>query len=164
MIQYRNGSETAPVMPQDDDSLRSRFALMDAQARCNDAAQQYTALRRRVIELIRLAVPRGSTVLVVSKGDDELLETPGRRAWHFPRAINGQYAGCYPANEDEAVKHLESLQKQGADFFVVPSTSYWWLDYYGGLTTHLQEEHCIACYQEDVGIIYRLLAPSAQHK
>jgi hypothetical protein len=154
-----NGSTKVLDAPQDDDSLRARIALLEDRSKRQHIEQQYHELRRRVIELIRLTVPRGSTVLIVSKGDDELLETPGRRAWHFPRAINGQYAGCYPANQDEAIAHLEKLQKQGAGFLAIPSTSYWWLEYYDGFTTHLQEQHQLEGYLENVGLIYRLLAP-----
>lgn len=164
MIQHANGHAQVPGPAQDDGSFRSRVTLLEMQARQRDADRQYAELRRRVIELIRLTVPRGSTALVVSKGDEELLETPSRRAWHFPRAINGQYAGCYPGSDDEAISHLTTLHNQGAEFLVVPSTSFWWLDYYEGLTTHLQEHHRVASYLENVGVIYQLLGRSAPPK
>ena len=43
-------------------------------------------------------MPLEATVMVVSKGDDELLKLGGRRALHFPQNEAGEYAGHYPAD------------------------------------------------------------------
>ena len=39
----------------------------------------------QVREAVRSAIPADATVLVVSRGDEELLKLDGRTAWHFPR-------------------------------------------------------------------------------
>lgn len=143
-----------------DDSLCARRSGVDERARHNDAALQYAELCKQVIELVRLATPRGSKVLIITKGDEDMLEAPGRQCWHFPRAVNGLYAGCYPADSREAIAHLRSLQSQGAQYLCVPSTSYWWLEFYERWTAYLQRRHRLAAYQEDVGVVYRLLPSS----
>jgi hypothetical protein len=89
-------------------------------------------------------VPAGSSVLVLSRGDDDLLELGGRRAAHFPQLPGGVYAGYYPADAGEAISQLQAL---AADFLVVPSTSAWWLDHYDGLRRHL-EGHCVLAEAE----------------
>jgi GT2 family glycosyltransferase len=92
-------------------------------------------------ERVRLAavdtVPVGATVLIVSRGDEQLLRVDGRRAWHFPRDDAGGYAGHHPADSEEAVARLEAQRAAGAEYIVFPATAMWWLDHYEGLRRHL---------------------------
>jgi hypothetical protein len=83
-------------------------------------------------------VPAGSTVLVLSGGDDELVDLAGRRGWHFPRTAEGWHAGSHPASGAEAVAHLESLRAAGAEWLLVPGASLWWLDSYPEFAEHLR--------------------------
>jgi hypothetical protein len=124
--------------------------------RRSEATQLYQTLRQRVRDLVQLTTPVGSTVLVISKGDEELLDIPGRRGWHFPRAVNGLFAGCYPGDSDEAIEHLRKLRSRGAQYLVIPSTSFWWLEFYAGFVSYLQEKHRLSTFQEDVCVVYRL--------
>jgi GT2 family glycosyltransferase len=101
----------------------------------------YSEIRSALPEDVRRNVPAGSTVLVVSKGDDRLLELPGCRGWHFPRAEDGQYRGYYPASTGEAIRHMAELRSEGARYLVFPSTALWWLDHYEGLRQYLLEDH-----------------------
>jgi glycosyltransferase involved in cell wall biosynthesis len=106
-------------------------------------------------------VPEGETVAVVSKGDATLLELKGRRrGWHFPRDKDGQYAGYHPADSDSAIAHLQSLRRQGAKYFVLPQTSFWWLKFYPGLKKHLRESAERVVSNSEC-MIYRLRAPAA---
>jgi hypothetical protein len=120
------------------------------------APPTYARVVQSVKQLVPLATPRYSISLVVSKGDEQLLDLGERYAWHFPRAINGKFAGCYPADSAEAVHHLESLRAQGGQFLIIPSTSFWWLEYYTDFTRHLQERYRIVLYYEEACIIYDL--------
>jgi len=99
----------------------------------------YDRVLRDLPDFVARETGAGSTILVVSKGDDRLLRIPGRAGWHFPRAADGRYAGYYPQDSEEAVAHLERLRHQGADYIVFPETSMWWLDHYTGLKRHLAE-------------------------
>ena len=85
----------------------------------------------------RHAIPADATVLVVSRGDEELLRLDGRRAWHFPRSDDGGYAGHHPADSDEAIARLEEQRAAGAEYIVFPATAAWWLDHYEGFRRHL---------------------------
>ena len=101
---------------------------------------------RNLVDRIRVvadrALPPGATVLVVSHGDDELLELGAERGgWHFPQTPDGLYAGHHPADSDEAIAHLEQMRERGADFFVVPSTSFWWLEFYDEFRRHLDTRY-----------------------
>jgi hypothetical protein len=92
----------------------------------------------RIRELVRVAVPAAATVLVVSRGDDELLKLAVRDAWHFPRNEDGRYAGYHPEDSAAAISHLEELRAAGAGYLLLPSTAFWWLDYYDEFSRHLE--------------------------
>src|SRR5829696_4574130 len=87
----------------------------------------YAALTRRIGALVRDQAPEGSTVLVVSKGDDALLEIEGRDVRHFPQLKDGTYSGQHPADDEEAIAELERLHAQGPGYLVLPASSSWWL-------------------------------------
>jgi hypothetical protein len=87
------------------------------------------------------AIPRNATVLVVSRGDDELLRIGPRRALHFPQDEFGRYAGYHPEDSDTAIAALEGMRARGAEFLLLPSTCFWWLDYYEGFRTHLEDHY-----------------------
>jgi len=117
---------------------------------------RYEREAEQVREAVKGTVPSGSTVLVISRGDEELLQLNGRRAQHFPQAEDGGWAGHHPADSEEAVAHLESLRDRGAEFLVIPPTYLWWLRHYEGLREHL-ERNCEPVVADDrAGAIYRL--------
>ena len=70
----------------------------------------YPQVRRRIREVVNAELPTGSVVVVVSRGDDNLLQLGPRRGWHFPQTEAGVYAGCYPADSREAIAHLEEIR------------------------------------------------------
>jgi GT2 family glycosyltransferase len=116
---------------------------------------------RREAEAVRKAVsesvPDGSTVLVISRGDEELLRLNGHQALHFPQAEDGAWAGHHPADSDEAIGHLESLRDRGAEFLVVPPTYLWWLRHYSGLREHLDANYEPVVSDDRAGAIYDLV-------
>ncbi len=99
---------------------------------------EYTAVVRSVRQALREALPSGSTVLVVSKGDDRLLEVDDLRAWHFPRLPDGTWTGHHPVDSAEALAGMEELRAQGAEFIAFPRPMLWWLDFYEELASHLE--------------------------
>ena len=118
-------------------------------------------LRRRrvahgVQELVGEAVPPGATVLVVSRGDDELVSFEGRVGWHFPQAEDGVYAGHHPEDSEVAVRHLEELRVRGATHFVIPATSGWWLDHYADFRRHLEERFAPLAADPSTGVAFDL--------
>jgi GT2 family glycosyltransferase len=121
--------------------------------RPNERYERETAAVRLAV---REAVPAGATVLVISRGDDTLLELDGRRALHFPQDRDGGWAGHHPADSAEAIDHLEALRREGAGYLVVPPAYLWWLRYYDGLREHLEREHVPVRSDESAGSIYRL--------
>ena len=118
--------------------------------------RSYQALVGRLRDLIYRSVPPGATVVVISKGDDELVSLVGRQGWHFPQDDSGGYAGYHPRDSADAIARLEALRSCGADFLVLPATSRWWLDHYADFASHLERNFETLVEQPDTGTIYRL--------
>jgi hypothetical protein len=116
----------------------------------------YDNLRRRIRKVVAEAIPAEATVLVVSKGDVELLELGGRRTRHFPEAEDGTWAGHHPADSSEAVAALEAMREAGGEFILFPRTGLWWLEHYGGLLEHLERRYDTVVRDDDVCVIFAL--------
>ena len=69
----------------------------------------YRDLVERIRAVVDRELPPDATVLVVSNGDDELLQLGAeRRGWHFPQMEDGTYAGYHPGDSAEAIAHFEA--------------------------------------------------------
>jgi len=97
----------------------------------------YLTLVDRIRSVVRNRVPRQARVLVVGRGDEELVRLFGRQAAHFPQDALGDFAGEYPADDAAAVAALNSLVAAGWNHLVIPATSRWWLDHYREFRIHL---------------------------
>jgi hypothetical protein len=123
-----------------------------------DSRTEYADVRHRIHALVGCLLDRGSTVAVVSKGDPGLVELDSAQGWHFPRTADGKYVGHHPADGAEAVAHLEQLREQGANYFLLPSTYFWWLGEYDGLAQHLRSRYRLVADCPDACLIYDLRA------
>lgn len=92
-------------------------------------------------DLVVATVPEGAEVLVISRGDPELVDLPARRGRHFPSDLTGTWAGYHPAL-GAAAAMLED-QRGDATHLVVPATSSWWLPTYPELVDLLAGGRCI---------------------
>ena len=113
---------------------------------------------KKLVAEIRSMVPNlvspGSTVLLMTRGDDDLLNLGGLQGWHFPRGEGGEYAGYYPADSEEAIEHLEDLRSEGADYLVIPSTSSWWLRHYQSFARHLEAHYAMVAITESLRMFH----------
>lgn len=121
----------------------------------------YRDVVARVQMLVEAALPVGSTVGVLTRGDPALLAFEGLTAWHVPRDDAGGYAGYHPADGRAAVAVVDLLAQAGADFLVVPHTASWWLDHYEGLRERLEVWGPPVAEQDEVAAVYRLSAAVA---
>lgn len=122
--------------------------------------QQYTELVQWIQGVVADVVPHGATVLMVSKGDDMLLQLEGRYGWHFPQQGDGRYSGHHPADSAEAIAHLEALRAKGADYLVFPSIASWWLDYYSDFRRYLECCYRVVAHEDNGCLIFALRQPA----
>lgn len=130
-------------------AVRARLAATDA----------WTAERTGVARRIRRVVPAGARVLAVDKWDPSLLREAGRRGGHFPDLA--LHPRGYPADDEDAIRHLADLRARGAEYLVFPNAGFWWLDHYTGFARHLSARH-ERVWADDVCVIYRLAADPRQ--
>jgi len=88
-------------------------------------------------ELASSFIPSGSTIPVLSKGDQSLLRLGPRLALHFPSLADGTYAGHHPGDSLSAIAQLEAKRAGGAEFLVAPAGSRWWFEYYDDFARHI---------------------------
>ncbi len=98
----------------------------------------YDAAVAHIRKSVQAAVPAGARVLVISKGDEALLDLPGVQAGHFPQDRDGGYRGYNPADGRDALGQLEALRSQGAQYLLIPATALWWLDHYREFGEHVR--------------------------
>ena len=116
----------------------------------------------KIRRAVRTTAPAGSKIVVISKGDDALLDLDGCEGWHFPQAEDGSYAGYYPADSYEAIFHLRTMCEKGAEFLLVPRPSMWWLQHYAEFTQWLRDNAVLVYYQEHTCALFSLSDSSTQ--
>jgi glycosyltransferase involved in cell wall biosynthesis len=121
-----------------------------------DARSEYERLVAAVRDTVNRCIPAGATVAIVSKGDNTLLELDGRTASHVPQAPNGEYAGWYPSDGEDAIRLIREVAARGAQFLVFPATAVWWLTHYSGLRSHLENVGREIVNDADTCVIFRL--------
>jgi hypothetical protein len=122
-----------------------------------EAQFRYEKLRDELWQVVHSHVPPDATLLVVSKGDDALLNLDRCNAWHFPLGRNHQYAGYYPKDSAEAIRELEEVRAKGGDFLLVPKTGFWWLDHYSDFSAHLMDRYRLI-HRDESCILFELKA------
>jgi hypothetical protein len=125
-------------------------------------AAAYARVRERLLSAVARVVPAGETVLVISRGDDELLDLAGHSGWHFPRTADGTWAGHHPADSAAAIAHLEQQRSAGAHYLVIPAPSSWWLSHYAGFRAHLERTGRLLL-RDDTGVVIAIEPSGAAH-
>ena len=116
--------------------------------------EEYQQLVYRIRDVVQTTLPADAGVVVVSKGDAALLELGERRTWHFPQDADGEYAGSYPGDSEEAIRQLERLSVAGGEYLLFPATALWWLDHYVGFKEYLDRHYHVVLDQTDTCVVY----------
>jgi hypothetical protein len=117
--------------------------------------ERYQELVERIKLMVRAAVPPDATVVVVSKGDDQLLDLECGDAWHFPASPDGTYVGYHPPDGKWAIEQLQLARARGADYLLLPATASWWMEQYPEFAQHVADKHP-QILEDDACAIYAL--------
>ncbi len=161
----RHGAELEPLLRRQGRQVEelqrevTRLAaeLTDRGAEVELSSFEYEDDVAEVRAEIERSVPAGASVLVLSRGDSDLLRVRDRAARHFPSGADGRYLGHHPADDEEAVELFEGELRKGAEYLVIPAGELWWLRHYGGFAARLEASPSRESH--DACTIYRL-APS----
>jgi hypothetical protein len=128
--------------------VRQRLAIIGERHRFDEFKRDvralvgaYRDLVRDIREVVGRVVPAGGDVMVVSKGDHNLLQFEGRTGFHFPETDTGVYAGYHPGDSAAAIAALDAAIARGHEYLLFPGTSLWWLDHYDGFRVHLDARY-----------------------
>lgn len=135
------------------------IAAVQGDREAGDRHAAYREVVGRLRGVVRRLLPHDARVLVVSRGDDDLLRLSGPRAGHFPQDPQGGYAGHHPADDAAALAHLDELAAAGWQFLVLPEPAFWWLDHYAGLRAHLGRSCTAVHHDADTCAIWALHRP-----
>ncbi len=116
----------------------------------------YPYMIQRIRQIAASALPKGATVLVATKGDEELLNLGEVTGWHFLRAEDGSYPGHHPESSEAAIDALERLRSEGAGYLLLPATSLWWLEHYDKFAEHLKSQYAVVAEDTESCVIYAL--------
>jgi GT2 family glycosyltransferase len=99
-------------------------------------------LLRQLRHVVRAVVPADATLLVVSRGEEPLLQFFPRRCLPFPQTDSGARAAEDPLGSTAAIACLEVLRAKGAAFLLLPAHHLSWLKRYPAFHQHLER-----CYR-----------------
>jgi hypothetical protein len=93
----------------------------------------------RAVEDISSLVPTGDSFILVDEEQWETSDiTSGRRRIPFLER-DGAYWGK-PSDDDEAIREIHRLRRNGANFMAFAWPAFWWLDYYSRMRRYLFAE------------------------
>jgi hypothetical protein len=121
----------------------------------------YRDLVRDIRDVVGRVVPAGGDVMVVSKGDSNLLQFDGRTGCHFPETDAGFYAGYHPRDSADAIAVLEAAIDRGHQYLLFPGTSLWWLDHYDRFRSHLDARY-LRLWSDRQCVLYDVRRPGAR--
>jgi hypothetical protein len=121
----------------------------------------YRDLVRDIRDVVGRVVPAGGDVMVVSKGDSNLLQFEGRTGCHFPETDTGVYAGYHPRDSADAIAALEAAIGRGHQYLLFPGTSLWWLDHYDRFRSHLNTRYR-RLWSDRQGVLYDVRRPNSE--
>jgi GT2 family glycosyltransferase len=127
---------------------RPRFAPGDRLA--------YLELKERIRPVVEATIPPHEVVLIVSRGDESLIELAGPQGRHFPQEADGAYAGRHPADSAEAIAQLEDLRARGARYLLIPASDAWWLEHYRDFGRHLRDRYEALTHAGAPCLVFRL--------
>ena len=104
-------------------------------------------------------LPDEDVVLVLSEGDDELLDL-GRPAWHFPHDDSGRHLPLAAEGDHRAVSRLRALSGRGTRHLVVPASAFWTLSRRPALAAYLEQECRRLALRERICAVYELRTDS----
>ncbi len=118
---------------------------------------RYEREAEQLREAVCATVPADATVLVVSRGDEALLELERPRApstSRRPRTAAGR--ATIPPTARRRSATSRRCASSGAELLVVPPTYRWWLSHYEGLREHLEARYRAVVSDERAGAIFLL--------
>jgi hypothetical protein len=105
--------------------------------------------------LLENLLPDEDVVLVLSKGDDSLLNLD-RPAWHFPHDASGRHVPLEADGGRHTVLQLQTLSREGIRYLVVPAAGLSTLMRLSALSAYLNGECRCLAFRWQICVVYEL--------
>jgi len=129
-------------------AVRVRPGLPKLDFNLVDLAGEDIPKLRQVGAEIRKLIPRGIKFVLV---DEEQIRKTSRLENATPfLEKDGQYWGA-PENDSTAIREIERMRQDNAQFIVFISSTFWWLDHYKQFQQHLRSHYL--CVREDEHLV-----------
>lgn len=119
-------------------------------------SENYSAFCKKLHDGLRRGIPKGSTIALLSRGDERIVDLDDYTMLHFPLDKAGNYQGHHPRDDAAAIAALDGAARSGAQYLVVPEYSAWWFEYYPGFTRYLEEFSAVDVSADGLGRIFLL--------
>jgi GT2 family glycosyltransferase len=119
-------------------------------------------LIEKIHQAVARVLPLDVTVLVAAQGDDRLIDFPTQRGRHFPQGEEGGYLGR-DLTADAAIARLEESRVRGAEFLLIPRTSFHLVDGDDELADHLHAHYSTIFFDDSACIIFELVNRPVVH-
>ena len=117
---------------------------------------EYRQIVPEVVSMADDVLPADARVLVVSRGDDELVRLRAGEVRHFPCDEEGCHLGHHPPDGAWAADLLERERAHGAGYLILPASEFWWLTHYRELADHLLANATGLARDDEIGMVFRL--------
>ena len=137
----------------DEIDFKNRYGKEDEQIRKIRARAEQAKMENRIAVRLRTILRRGAPCILVDLDRTDIKDSLANPVIPFVERA-GQYWGP-PADDAQAVRELERLRRDGAEFIVFPWFAAWWLEHYRGFSEHLRKTStCLA--NDDLITVYDL--------
>jgi len=133
--------------------------LSPSQSIGRDVLNRQRQQNQQIRQVVRSILPQNAAVIVAIDGDDDLLDLDGRATQSMLDPGNGIAAVTYPGSSTELISRIAALYEQGARYILIPSTMFWWLEYYSAFAQYLERQHRTVMQQKHLCAIFELVKP-----
>lgn len=153
-------SRLMDLLVERDVELGRSLDQLAATAPTGDDDIAYRCMLQRLRRLVYEQLPPGRRAVVVSSGDEGLLQYAVCRAEHMPQDRSGRYSDRVPDSDRSAIAQLEAARARGADVLIVPSSGEWWLNRFVAYARYLERRYTLVAAEDDTGAVWDLRSAS----
>jgi hypothetical protein len=143
----------------DDIDFKNRYGEETSTIRETRARAEQNELERRLLARLHDLVPANACCILVDEDRTDIKDNMRIRPMPFLER-GGQYWGP-PADDVQAIREMERLHREGAQYIVFPWVAFWWLEHYESWVKYLNRRG--RCLLRDELVVVYELPPSLKH-
>jgi hypothetical protein len=102
----------------------------------------------------------GRRAVVLSGGDEALLQHAGCRATHLTQDRFGSCSTPLPESNRSVIVQLEAARARCADLLIIPTSGRWWVERFPDFASYLTRRYVLRADEPDAGMLWDLRSAS----